>query len=408
MRGGIKKVRLSRLRSILALLSSLGLLGCALLPAAGPADLDVRSGNAGSLPYAFVPVSQKSLHVLAGAAPRLTPFVKDRRRPSELRFGVGDTVIITIFEAASGGLFIPSEAGVRPGNFIALPIQAVDNSGNVSVPYAGNIRARGRTRTELQDAIVEALKNRAIEPQVVVSLSNQQTSLINVLGDVKSAGRLPATAEGERILDTITRAGGPSGPGPDKWVMLDRKGKRAIAPFGALFFEPANNVYVFPNDTIYVYNDPQTFLTFGALGAQTQIPFGVWRISLAEALAKASGLPDRQADPASVYVYRGETRDVAEALGIDCSRFVGPIIPIVYNLNLRDPAGYFLATNFEMRNKDVVYTSNAVSVEAEKLQSYLSTINRTINDPISTATNIYALKNIIRNPGSTAIITGIQ
>ena len=164
--------------------------------------------------------------------------------------------------------------------------------------------------------------------------------------------------------------------------MLDRKGKRAIAPFGALFFEPANNVYVFPNDTIYLYNDPQTFLTFGALGAQTRIPFGVWRISLAEALAKANGLPDRQADPASVYVYRGETRDVAEALGIDCSRFVGPIIPIVYNLNLRDPAGYFLATNFEMRNKDVVYTSNAVSVEADKLQSYLHTINATINDPI--------------------------
>ena len=103
-----------------------------------------------------------------------------------------------------------------------------------------------------------------------MSLSNQQTSLINVLGDVKSSGRLPATAEGERILDTITRAGGPSGPGPDKWVMLDRKGKRAIAPFGALFFEPANNVYVFPNDTIYLYNDPQTFLTFGALGTQTQ------------------------------------------------------------------------------------------------------------------------------------------
>ena len=194
------------------MLSSLGLLGCALLPAAGPADLDVRAGReyAGSLPYAFVPVSQKSLHVLAGAAPRLTPFVKDRRRPSELRFGVGDTVIITIFEAASGGLFIPSEAGVRPGNFIALPIQAVDNNGNVSVPYAGNIRARGRTRTELQDAIVEALENRAIEPQVVVSLSNQQTSLINVLGDVE-AFRSPSSRP-RRASEFLIRLPEPAGP----------------------------------------------------------------------------------------------------------------------------------------------------------------------------------------------------
>ena len=33
--------------------------------------------------------------------------------------------------------------------------------------YAGTIRARGRTKTELQDAIVDALKNRAIEPDQV-------------------------------------------------------------------------------------------------------------------------------------------------------------------------------------------------------------------------------------------------
>src|SRR4029079_9429795 len=103
-------------------------------------------------------------------------------------------------------LFIPSQAGVRPGNFINLPTQPVDENGNISVPYAGTIRARGRTQTELQNAIVEALKGRAIEPQVLVSLGRQETSLINMLGDVRTPGRLPALQGGERILDTITRA----------------------------------------------------------------------------------------------------------------------------------------------------------------------------------------------------------
>src|SRR5215471_12236648 len=37
----------------------------------------------------------------------------------------------------AGGLFIPLEAGIRPGNFIRLPNQAVDNNGNITVPYAG-------------------------------------------------------------------------------------------------------------------------------------------------------------------------------------------------------------------------------------------------------------------------------
>jgi len=94
---------------------------------------------------------------------------------------------------------------------------------------------------------------------------------------------------------------------------------------------------------IYLYREPQTFLTFGALGTQQQIPFGAWRLSLAEAISKAGGLTDVQNDPAAVFLYRGEARDVAEAMGIDCSPFEGPMIPVIYRINLRDPSGYFLA-----------------------------------------------------------------
>ena len=49
----------------------------------------------------------------------------------------------------------------------------------------------------------------ALEPQVVVALEQQNTSLISVLGDVRTAGRFPANPSGERILDYIARAGGP-------------------------------------------------------------------------------------------------------------------------------------------------------------------------------------------------------
>src|SRR5262249_24484660 len=154
---------------------------------------------------------------------------------------------------------------------INIPNQQVDTNGNISIPYAGNIRARGRTPVEVQNAIVEALKNRAIEPQAVVTLVEQRTSMITILGDVLRSSRIPASATPERLLDTIARAGGPAsagvaGSGNDLWVMLERNGKRSLAPFGALIYEPVNNIYVHPNDTIYVYRDPQTFLTFGATG----------------------------------------------------------------------------------------------------------------------------------------------
>jgi hypothetical protein len=38
-----------------------------------------------------------------------------------------------------------------------------------------------------------------------------------------------------------------------------------------------------------------------------------------------------------------------------------------------------------MRNKDVIYVSNATSVEATKWMTFFRTVNGTINDPIQTA-----------------------
>src|SRR4029077_97045 len=160
--------------------------GCAVMPISGPSSWDVWAGqhDPKDLPYAFVRITPKVADVLGKAAPRLVGEFPDRSRPKDIVFCNGDIVSVHIFEAISGGLFIPAEAGVRPGNFITIPAQAVDVNGNIAVPYAGEIRARGRTAAEIQKAIVDALKDRAIEPQVIVSSVEQRTSLITVLGDV--------------------------------------------------------------------------------------------------------------------------------------------------------------------------------------------------------------------------------
>jgi polysaccharide biosynthesis/export protein len=395
--------------TLLALsLLALSCAGCALMPADGPQSMDVRNSQAGepeSLPYALVKLTPEVVRILGQYTPRLSTAFADRSPPKAFRFGIGDTVSVTIFEAAAGGLFIPAEAGVRPGNFVTIPSQAVDDHGNIAVPYAGAIPAKGRTPAEIQQAIVDALKSRAIEPQVVVSLVDQHTSLISVLGDVRASGRFPASPSGERILDAIARAGGPATQGYDMWVTLERQGHRASVPFGALLYEPSNNIYAIPNDVIYLYSQPQTFVAFGAAGSQGQYRFDAWRISLAEAVGKHGGLNDSVADPASVFLYRGETREVALRLGVDCTRFEGPIIPVIYVVNFRDPSGYFLAQTFEMRNKDVIYTSNAASVETTKFLNFLRTIMATANDPIIYATNGYALKAAINGTGTSTIIT---
>lgn len=382
--------------------------GCSILPVAGPVSWDIRAGqkDAHGLPYALVRVTPQVVDILGKYVPRLASAFADRSPPSSIKFGIGDVVSVTIFEAAAGGLFIPIEAGVRPGNFITLPNQLVDSKGNVSVPYAGSIRANGRTQVEVQEAIVNALKNRAIEPQAVVSLVEQHTSLISVLGDVGSPSRFPANHAGERILDVITRAGGPRNQGYDEWMMLERQGRRALAPFGALVYEPVNNIYAHPGDTIYLYREPQTFVAFGASTQQGQINFDAWRLSLAEGLAKVGGLVDGAADPAAVFLYRGEPCEVAQQLGIDCAKFQGPIVPVIYEINLRDPAGYFMATKFELRSKDVLFVSNAPAVEMNKAMVFFQTVVGTVNDPITSAINVYALKAAIKTPTTATTIVG--
>lgn len=382
--------------------------GCGIMPTNGPLGMDVRTASEGAepaaLPYALVKLTPEVVRILGRYTPRLSSAFADRSPPKAFRFGVGDIVSVTIFEASAGGLFT-SDAGVRAGNFVTIPNQAVDEQGNITVPYAGSVRARGRTPSEIQRDIVDRLKARALEPQVVVALATQNTSLISVLGDVRAAGRFPASPSGERVLDAVARAGGPVTQGYDMWVSLERMGHRASVPFGALMYEPANNIYVLPNDVIYLYTQPQTFVAFGAAGNQGQFKFDAWRISLAEGVAKQGGLNDAQADPGSVFLYRGETRDVARQIGVDVDQYQGPIIPVIYMVNLRDPSGYFLAQTFEMRNKDVIYTSNAVSVETTKFLNFLRTIMATANDPIIYATNGYALKAAIQGSPTTIITT---
>ena len=57
-----------------------------------------------------------------------------------------------------------------------------------------------------------------------------------------------------------------------------------------------------------------------------------------------------------------------------------------------------------MRNKDVLYVSNATSVQVTKFLLYLRTIMATANDPITYATNFYVLKIAINGTGNLTTI----
>ena len=123
--GGLIMRGLQRLFALAALASAILTAGCdtLLIPASGPNAVVIRSQETWhGPPYGYVTLSPQTVHILEEFGPRtLTGIFGDHRPPPEITFGIGDVISVSIFEAAAGGLFIPAEASVRPGNFVTLP-----------------------------------------------------------------------------------------------------------------------------------------------------------------------------------------------------------------------------------------------------------------------------------------------
>nr|WP_285230055.1 polysaccharide biosynthesis/export family protein [Neorhizobium galegae] len=362
------------------------------LPRSGPdphaveANATVKAfsavGNKAGIDYALIDINKAVLaHLPKSAGPGLSAdFGSGSSGPPPLTLGVGDVVQVSVFEAQSGGLFIPADAGARPGNYITLPNQTIGRDGTLSVPYANKVKAAGRPVDAVQLDIAERLANRAIEPQVVISTVTSRSMGASVLGDVKQAKKIELSPAGDRIIDVISEAGGLSVPKEEATVTLQRRGRSVTVAYRTLSEHPRENIYVQPGDTIFVDRNRRTFLAFGLTGESGRFDFDDANLSLGEALAKAGGLLDDKAEPQSVLLYRLVERDFLRNIGLDVSRFRARDVPVIFRANLGDPAAFFAVQQFPMQDKDVIYVSTADAVELAKFLTVLNSVTASTRD----------------------------
>ncbi|GJD98054.1 polysaccharide biosynthesis/export family protein [Methylobacterium iners] len=303
-----------------------------------------------------------------------------RARAANAAIGIGDLLSLTIYEAASGGLFNPADAtGRGSGNSVSLPSQQVDKSGFISVPFAGQVKASGRTADEVRKEIEERLKNRAIEPQVSVNIVDRRSGVVSVLGEVASPQKFSLDVGGSRLLEAIARAGGAKFPAFETAVTLQRRGSIEQVPLVTVIRNPSQNIFLEAGDSIVLSREPRSFVVLGAtpppgsVGGQNnrRFVFESDNLTLAEAIAKAGGLRTEQADARAVFIYRQEERGILSRLGVDVSGNPADRIPVVYQLDASQADGYFLATEFYMRDRDLVYISDAPGFELSKFLSIL-------------------------------------
>ena len=372
-----------RIAVIFACLGGVALTGCTALPTAGPTVSQVfdQAVTNGQRHFDIVDVDNRVVATLL-AQPVESFHTVFRRygKPPAPRIGVGDTVKVTIWEAAGGALFSAPATGVGGGSVpVIIPEQEVAPDGAISVPFAGRIQAAGRTPLQVQQEIQQRLADKAIEPQAIVTISKNVTNTVTIQGEVVTGARVPLSVGGDRLLDVIAAAGGAKAPVYNTFVRLSRHGVTATIPLDQLVSDPAENIYAWPGDVLTLIQVPQTFSVFGAAGTNSEVPFGAEKVNLAEALAKAGGLQDLRADPRGVFLFRFEPPSVVGALnappianGPDGSS------PIVYRLNMREAKSYFYAERFPIEDKDVIFVSNA---QLSDLQKFFTLVN-TVTGPV--------------------------
>ncbi|MFC6050096.1 polysaccharide biosynthesis/export family protein, partial [Methylobacterium hispanicum] len=192
--------------------------GCSVLPAAGPtsravvAGAEVATADGLFARYEIIDITPAVIEALrTRPLDSLLASFGDHRLSVEPVIGVGDSVSVSIWEAGSGGLFSGPLVADRfsAGSKSALiPEQIVTRDGAISVPYAGRIQVLGRRPQDVQALIENELAGKAIQPQVLVTITKPISQAVTVTGEGAAGARIPLSTRGDRLLDIIATAGG--------------------------------------------------------------------------------------------------------------------------------------------------------------------------------------------------------
>ena len=367
--------------------SAILLAGCStFFSSIGPSRRDVdHSADGRSLPpIKIVDVNEEVTQRLVAQRTRhLFSEVLSKRSDQLQVIGAGDFLVVSIWEATPATLFgnvqINSTGLPTPSLATTLPEQPVDGEGCITVPFAGRVPAAGKTLPGIAAEIKQRLAKKANQPEVLVLQTRNLSSTVTVVGEVTTSIRVPLTAAHERLLDALAFAAGVKQPVNKTTIQITRGEGVYALPLETIIQDPKQNVSLQPGDVITALFQPLSFTALGASGKNDEINFETQGITLAQALARSGGLIDSRSNPSGVFVFRLEKRtaEAASAQSADTAAATTTsqgLVPVVYRVDLKDPRSLFWIQSFPMRDKDVLYVSNAPVVELQKFLNLIFTL----------------------------------
>ena len=275
----------------------------------------------------------------------------------------GDRLLLTVYENVEEGLF--GTAGA-PSTLTELQ---VDQSGFIFIPYAGRIRAAGNTPEQLRGIITRKLDSQTPDPQFIVARAAGDGSTVSIVG-AGGQGVFPIEASTSTLSTMIANAGGITTDPENTRVTVIRGSHKGTVWLEDLFRNNEQDIALRPGDRILIQEDTRRFTALGATGGQALVEFPQPTMTAIEAIAFMGGLNSALADPTGIFIFRDEAPEFANrVLGRNDlqtpKRFA-------YVLDLTEPTGVFLGRDFQIRDGDTIYVTEAPYVQWTKTLSVLT------------------------------------
>jgi polysaccharide export outer membrane protein len=348
------------------------------LPRVGPNKREIFAGSVQKQGNAYI-ISVNDRVVEATALAPAAGFSEKFLRAGKIGADTiqpGDTLLVTVYENVDDGLF--STAGA-PSTLTQLQ---VDQTGHIFIPYVGRIRAAGSSPEALRRLITRKLEPQTPEPQVIVQRAAGDGATVSIIG-VGGQGVFPIEASTSTLSTMIAKSGGISTNPENTRVTVIRGKYKGTVWLEDLFNKTGQDIALRPNDRILIQEDKRRFTALGATGGQSLVEFPKPTMSAIEAIAFLGGLNSSTADPTGIFIFRDETAEFANKV-LGRNDFVTPK-RFAYVLDLTEPTGVFLGRDFQMRDGDTIYVTEAPYVQWTKTLSVLTTSTSAAGS-LSTAT----------------------
>lgn len=354
-----------------AIALGLGVGGCSALPGDGPWMGGAGATSTEALPFDVLDLTPTTVVAFRPATIDRPSTTSTLSAGPRIAVAPGDVLRVRIFEAYAGNIFPTIQS---PGADFGT--QRVSDDGSISVPYVGVVRVAGLDLPEIERRIVQQVGTKAQDPQVIVEFVADRTHTVMVSGDVKNPSRVSILEGVRSVVEAINKAGGPTSPGASSGgggggsggnqseVVVRRQGQMILtAQFSDLL--AGGDIGVQKGDEIVVRSNPRMFTVLGAVVKAGNYEMSKSNLTLLEALGQVGGLRDERANKTGVYVFR-----MGDLLNNPAAK------ARVFRLDLQQPVSIFVAQQFGMQARDVVYVSNSPLYEYDKV---LTPIYRTFS-----------------------------